>query len=61
MSSVGFYVINSTKRGYLLEDAPHTALCTIRRFLEIHGKTIEKVVFTVSELEEVFGELCCIV
>ncbi|NXV85722.1 GDAP2 protein, partial [Calonectris borealis] len=25
---------------------------TVRRFLEIHGETLEKVVFAVSELEE---------
>lgn len=53
MSSVGFCVINSAKRGYPLEDATHIALRTVRRFLEIHGETIEKVVFAVSELEEV--------
>ncbi|GAB1287914.1 Ganglioside-induced differentiation-associated protein 2 [Apodemus speciosus] len=83
MSSVGFCVINSAKRGYPLEDATHIALPdavlrkrlkadqkksslapraaelqiiinkgTVRRFLEIHGETIEKVVFAVSELEE---------
>ncbi|KAL1774006.1 ganglioside-induced differentiation-associated protein 2 [Sigmodon hispidus] len=52
MASVGFCVINSAKRGYPLEDATHIALCTVRRFLEIHGETIEKVVFAVSELEE---------
>ncbi|XP_064444633.1 ganglioside-induced differentiation-associated protein 2 isoform X3 [Mirounga angustirostris] len=71
MSSVGFCVINSAKRGYPLEDATHialhlpiklgndtrprtmaNALGTVRRFLEIHGETIEKVVFAVSELEE---------
>lgn len=52
MSSVGFCVINSAKRGYPLEDATHIALRTVRRFLEIHGETIEKVVFAVSELEE---------
>uniref|UniRef100_A0A8D0GIC9 Ganglioside induced differentiation associated protein 2 n=1 Tax=Sphenodon punctatus TaxID=8508 RepID=A0A8D0GIC9_SPHPU len=40
MSSVGFSVINSMKRG------------TVRRFLEIHGETLEKVVFAVSALEE---------
>jgi len=28
---------------------------TVRRFLEIHGETLEKVVFAVSELEEVFS------
>nr|XP_020761918.1 ganglioside-induced differentiation-associated protein 2 [Odocoileus virginianus texanus] len=54
MSSVGFCVINSAKRGYPLEDATHIALRTVRRFLEIHGETLEKVVFAVSELEEVF-------
>ncbi|XP_068946331.1 ganglioside-induced differentiation-associated protein 2 isoform X1 [Petaurus breviceps papuanus] len=52
VSSVGFCVINSAKRGYPLEDATHIALRTVRRFLEIHGETIEKVVFAVSELEE---------
>ena len=30
------------------------SLGTVRRFLEIHGETLEKVVFAVSELEEVF-------
>ncbi|XP_043368907.1 ganglioside-induced differentiation-associated protein 2 isoform X4 [Dermochelys coriacea] len=52
MSSVGFCVINSVKRGYPLEDATHIALRTVRRFLEIHGETLEKVVFAVSELEQ---------
>ncbi|XP_028936068.1 ganglioside-induced differentiation-associated protein 2 isoform X1 [Ornithorhynchus anatinus] len=52
MSSVGFCVINSAKRGYPLEDATHIALRTVRRFLEAHGDTIEKVVFAVSDLEE---------
>lgn len=35
-----------------LEDATHIALHTVTRFLEIHGETIEKVLFSVSELEE---------
>ncbi|XP_067402066.1 ganglioside-induced differentiation-associated protein 2 isoform X1 [Emydura macquarii macquarii] len=52
MSSVGFCVINSVKRGYPLEDATHIALRTVRRFLEIHGETLERVVFAVSELEQ---------
>ncbi|KAM9300325.1 ganglioside-induced differentiation-associated protein 2 isoform 3-T4 [Morus bassanus] len=52
MCSVGFCVINSLKRCYPLEDATHIALRTVRRFLEIHGETLEKVVFAVSELEE---------
>ncbi|KAJ7404520.1 Ganglioside-induced differentiation-associated protein 2 [Willisornis vidua] len=52
MCSVGFCVINSVKRCYPLEDATHIALRTVRRFLEIHGETLEKVVFAVSELEE---------
>ncbi|XP_061493857.1 ganglioside-induced differentiation-associated protein 2 [Rhineura floridana] len=51
-SSVGFCVINSVKRGYPLVDATHIALRTVRRFLEIHGETLEKVVFAVSELEK---------
>lgn len=33
---------------------PLSSLGTVRRFLEIHGETIEKVVFAVSEVEEVF-------
>ncbi|XP_070794498.1 ganglioside-induced differentiation-associated protein 2 isoform X2 [Pituophis catenifer annectens] len=52
MSSVGFCVINTVKRGYPLVDATHIALRTVRRFLEIHGETLEKVVFAVSDLEE---------
>uniref|UniRef100_A0A669QRT7 Ganglioside induced differentiation associated protein 2 n=1 Tax=Phasianus colchicus TaxID=9054 RepID=A0A669QRT7_PHACC len=52
MCSVGFCVINSLKRCYPLEDATHIALRTVRRFLEVHGETLEKVVFAVSELEE---------
>uniref|UniRef100_A0A670JWA2 Ganglioside induced differentiation associated protein 2 n=1 Tax=Podarcis muralis TaxID=64176 RepID=A0A670JWA2_PODMU len=52
MSSVGFCVINTVKRGYPLVDATHIALRTVRRFLEVHGETLEKVVFAVSELEE---------
>ncbi|XP_020645151.1 ganglioside-induced differentiation-associated protein 2 isoform X1 [Pogona vitticeps] len=52
MSSVGFCVINTVKRGYPLADATHIALRTVRRFLEIHGNTLEKVVFAVSKVEE---------
>ncbi|KAJ7317749.1 hypothetical protein JRQ81_003911 [Phrynocephalus forsythii] len=52
MSSVGFCVINTVRRGYPLVDATHIALRTVRRFLEIHGNTLEKVVFAVSEVEE---------
>ncbi|XP_044305658.1 ganglioside-induced differentiation-associated protein 2 isoform X2 [Varanus komodoensis] len=52
MSSIGFCVINTVKRGYPLVDATHIALRTVRRFLEVHGETLEKVVFAVSELEE---------
>ncbi|XP_064413503.1 ganglioside-induced differentiation-associated protein 2 isoform X2 [Latimeria chalumnae] len=52
MSSVGFCVINSSKRGYPMEDATHIALRTVRRFLENHGDSIERVVFAVTDLEE---------
>uniref|UniRef100_A0A8C5MMF4 Ganglioside induced differentiation associated protein 2 n=1 Tax=Leptobrachium leishanense TaxID=445787 RepID=A0A8C5MMF4_9ANUR len=52
MSTVGFCVISSQKRGYPLEDATHIALRTVRRFLEAHGAALEKVVFAVAELEE---------
>lgn len=31
---------------------------TVRRFLEIHGETLEKVVFAVSDLEEVCKVHC---
>lgn len=33
-------------------------LGTVRRFLEIHGETLEKVVFAVSDLEEVCKITC---
>lgn len=52
MSSVGFCVISSLKRCYPLEDATHIALRTVRRFLEVHGDSIEKVVFAVTDQEE---------
>lgn len=52
MSSLGFCVINSIKRGYPLEDATHIAFRTVRRFLETHGETFDFVVFAVSDLEE---------
>ncbi|XP_028656579.1 ganglioside-induced differentiation-associated protein 2 [Erpetoichthys calabaricus] len=52
MSSVGFCVINSPKRGYPLDDATHIALRTVRRFLEKFGETIEMVVFAVTDFEE---------
>nr|XP_033798927.1 ganglioside-induced differentiation-associated protein 2 isoform X2 [Geotrypetes seraphini] len=52
MSSVGFCVIASAKRCYPLEDATHIALRTVRRFLEIHGETIDTVVFAVTDQEE---------
>ncbi|XP_038127974.1 ganglioside-induced differentiation-associated protein 2 [Cyprinodon tularosa] len=52
MASVGFCVVNTTKRGYPLEDAAHIAFRTVRRFLENHGNSIDTVVFAVSETEE---------
>ncbi|KAM3607549.1 uncharacterized protein V6R79_009466 [Siganus canaliculatus] len=52
MTSVGFCVVSTTKRGYPLEDATHIALRTVRRFLENHGNSIEAVVFAVSDTEE---------
>uniref|UniRef100_A0A673BIQ2 Macro domain-containing protein n=1 Tax=Sphaeramia orbicularis TaxID=375764 RepID=A0A673BIQ2_9TELE len=52
MVSVGFCVVNTTKRGYPLEEATHIAFRTVRRFLESHGNSIEAVVFAVSETEE---------
>ncbi|MEE6513027.1 hypothetical protein FKM82_020454 [Ascaphus truei] len=52
MSSVGFCVVSSQKRCYPLEDATHIALRTVRRFLELHGAALEKVVFCVTEQEE---------
>ncbi|XP_069801251.1 ganglioside-induced differentiation-associated protein 2 [Dendropsophus ebraccatus] len=52
MSSVGFCVISTQKRGYPLEDATHIALRTVRRFLESHGSALDKVVFAVTEQEE---------
>ncbi|XP_053184492.1 ganglioside-induced differentiation-associated protein 2 [Scomber japonicus] len=52
MSSVGFCVVSTTKRGYPLEDATHIAFRTVRRFLENHGNSIETVVFAVSDTEE---------
>lgn len=52
MSSVGFCVVTTTKRGYPLEEAAHIALRTVRRFLENHGNSIEAVVFAVSGTAE---------
>lgn len=52
MASVGLGVVSTVKRGYPLEDATHIALRTIRRFLELHGESIEMVVFAVSDSEE---------
>lgn len=52
MSSVGYCVVSTSKRGYPLEDATHIAFRTVRRFLENHGESIETVVFAVSETEE---------
>lgn len=58
MTSVGFCVVSTAKRGYPLEDATHIALRTVRRFLENHGNSIEAVVFAVTETEEaVFRKL----
>lgn len=58
MVSVGLCVVNTTKRGYPLEEATHIAFRTVRRFLENHGNSIEAVVFAVSETEEpVFRKL----
>lgn len=58
MSSVGFCVVTTSKRGYPLEGATHIALRTVRRFLENHGNSIETVVFAVSDAEEpVFRKL----
>ncbi|XP_066562615.1 ganglioside-induced differentiation-associated protein 2 isoform X5 [Amia ocellicauda] len=52
MASVAFCVINTSKRGYPLEDATHIAFRTVRRFLENHGESIETVVFVVTDVEE---------
>ncbi|KAM9851054.1 ganglioside-induced differentiation-associated protein 2 [Aulostomus maculatus] len=52
MTSVGFCVVSTAKRGYPLEDATHIAFRTVRRFLENHGNSIEAVVFAVSDTEE---------
>uniref|UniRef100_A0A8C7RC08 Ganglioside induced differentiation associated protein 2 n=1 Tax=Oncorhynchus mykiss TaxID=8022 RepID=A0A8C7RC08_ONCMY len=52
MASVAFCVVSTTKRGYALEDATHIAFRTVRRFLENHGKSIEMVVFAVTDTEE---------
>lgn len=46
--------LQKPKLGFNIEFFPFSSLGTVRRFLEIHGETIEKVVFAVSELEEVF-------
>lgn len=52
MASVGLCVVSTAKRGYPLEDATHIALRTVRRFLELHGQSIEQVVFAVTDIEE---------
>ncbi|XP_053089940.1 ganglioside-induced differentiation-associated protein 2 isoform X2 [Pangasianodon hypophthalmus] len=52
MTSVGFCVISTAKRGYPIEDATHITFRTVRRFLENHGESIEAVVFAVSDTEE---------
>ncbi|XP_072253536.1 ganglioside-induced differentiation-associated protein 2 isoform X2 [Leuresthes tenuis] len=52
MTSVGFCVVSTTKRGYPLEDATHIAFRTVRRFLENHRNSVETVVFAVSDAEE---------
>lgn len=46
--------LQKSKLGFNVEYLYILFLGTVRRFLEIHGETIEKVVFAVSELEEVF-------
>ncbi|XP_076119526.1 ganglioside-induced differentiation-associated protein 2 isoform X1 [Alosa pseudoharengus] len=51
MASVGLCVVSTVKRGYPLEDATHIALRTVRRFLELHGQSIETVVFAVTDVE----------
>ncbi|XP_062390442.1 ganglioside-induced differentiation-associated protein 2 isoform X2 [Sardina pilchardus] len=51
MASVGLCVVSTVKRGYPLEDATHIALRTVRRFLELHGQSIETVVFAVTDTE----------
>ncbi|KAM9710029.1 ganglioside-induced differentiation-associated protein 2 [Menidia menidia] len=52
MTTVGFCVVSTTKRGYPLEDATHIAFRTVRRFLENHGNSMETVAFAVSDTEE---------
>ncbi|KAM4796477.1 ganglioside-induced differentiation-associated protein 2 isoform 2-T2 [Rhinophrynus dorsalis] len=52
MSSVGFCVISTQKRCYPLEDATHIALRTVRRFLEVHGSALDRVVFAITEQEQ---------
>lgn len=52
LSSVGFPIVYSPKRGFPAEDGAHLAIRTIRRFLENFGDNIERVVFVVTDLNE---------
>jgi len=52
LHTIALPVVNSQKRGYPPEPGSHIAIRTVRRFLENWGKSIETVVFCVSNSEE---------
>ncbi|XP_066974112.1 protein GDAP2 homolog [Macrobrachium rosenbergii] len=51
VKSLAFCVINSVKRGYPPDQGAHIALRTVRRFLELHSATLERIVFVVNGID----------
>eukprot|EP00462_Mataza_sp_D1_P025002 CAMPEP_0175135100 /NCGR_PEP_ID=MMETSP0087-20121206/8533_1 /TAXON_ID=136419 /ORGANISM="Unknown Unknown, Strain D1" /LENGTH=519 /DNA_ID=CAMNT_0016417709 /DNA_START=61 /DNA_END=1620 /DNA_ORIENTATION=+ len=48
LSSIGFCVVNTKRKGYPRKPAAHIAFRTVRRFLEKYGGSITDVVFCVA-------------
>ena len=52
LRSIAFCCINSERKGYPQENGAHIALRTIRRFLEQHGKLIDRIILVMSQPSE---------
>lgn len=51
LNTLGLSAIHTIRRGYPPADGAHIALRTLRRFLELHGETVELVALVVEDVE----------
>ncbi|XP_064473270.1 protein GDAP2 homolog [Ornithodoros turicata] len=51
LTTLGLCAIHSTRRGYPAAAGAHIALRTVRRFLELHGESMECIAFVVEDIE----------